>query len=482
RHREHEVLKEDVRKLVLNETKSSGDKLRLIDAVQRLGVGYHFEAEIEEALGKVHDMGEDLFTNFDGRGTDLYHAALRFRLLRQQGFPVSLDGFRKLKNSEGRFKEWLSRDEQGLLSLYEAAHIAFDAWKCVPRSLARHSLDFYSDQGALLQNQKLLTFAKLDFNMLQSFHKQELRELSEWWKSIDGATNFPYARDRLVECYFWIICIYFEPKYRVARVLNAKIYIVLTTLNDTCDNFGTYEEVQALVKAIQRLDARALDELPDRMKNMYRLTLNVYDEIEEEAEKTGSTFIVEYAKEEYKKIARAYLKKIGWCTEGQVPTVEEYLIESGYVTGGMPIVCGSAFVGMRADIVTREAFEWANNESKMFRSGSAICRIQNDIFTYKFEQKRDHAPSSVECCMKQYGISDKEAVEFLLNELSNAWKNIGREYCQKPTLLPTVFKDRIINYARSMNLFYDNRNGDRYTNSHLLKEHLTALFVDPVPL
>ncbi|CAI0456627.1 unnamed protein product [Linum tenue] len=189
-------------------------------AVQRLGVGYHFEAEIEEALEKVHDMGEDLFTNFDGRGTDLYHAALRFRLLRQQGFPVSLDGFRKLKNSEGRFKEWLSRDEQGLLSLYEAAHIAFHgedildetlnfatknlksilltnknisnavqrqidfalfvpAWKCVPRSLARHSLDFYSDQGALLQNQKLLTFAKLDFNMVQSIHKQELRELSE---------------------------------------------------------------------------------------------------------------------------------------------------------------------------------------------------------------------------------------------------------------------------------------------------------------
>ncbi|CAI0456631.1 unnamed protein product [Linum tenue] len=451
-------------------------------AVQRLGVGYHFEAEIEEALEKVHDMGEDLFTNFDGRGTDLYHAALRFRLLRQQGFPVSLDGFRKLKNSEGRFKEWLSRDEQGLLSLYEAAHIAFHAWKCVPRSLARHSLDFYSDQGALLQNQKLLTFAKLDFNMVQSIHKQELRELSEWWKSIDGATNFPYARDRLVECYFWILCIYFEPEYSVARVLNAKIYIVLTTLNDTCDNFGTYEEVQALVKAIERLDARALDELPDRMKNMYRLTLNVYDEIEEEAGKKGSTFIVEYAKEEYKKLARAYLKKNGWCTEGQVPTVEEYLIESGYVTGGMPIVCGSAFVGMRADIVTREDFEWANNESKMFRSGSAICRIQNDIFTYKFEEKRNHAPSSVQCCMKQYGISDKEAVEFLLNELSNSWKNIAREYCQKPTLLPTVFKDRVINYARSMNLFYDNRNGDRYTNSHLLKEHLTALFIDPVPL
>ncbi|CAI0457130.1 unnamed protein product, partial [Linum tenue] len=394
------------------------DKLQLIDVVQRLGVGYHFEAEIEEIL-------EDLFTNFDGKGTDLYHAALRFQLLRQQGFPVSLDGFRKLKNSEGRFKEWLLSDEQGLLSLYEAAHMAFHgedildealsfatknlksilltnkntsnafqrqiefalfvpAWKCVPRSLARHSIDFYSDhQDALLQNKKLLTFAKLDFNMVQSFHQQELRELSEWWKRIDVATKFPYGRDRLVECYFWINCIYFEPKYGLARILNTKIYSVLTLLDDTCDNFATYEEVLALVEAIERLDARALEELPDRMKNIYRLTLSVYDEIDEEVGKTGSMFVVEYAKEELKKLARAYSNKIGWCTEGRIPTVEEYMIEGGYVTGGMPIVYASAFVGMGADIVTREALEWASNGSKMLKSGCVICRFQNDIFSYE---------------------------------------------------------------------------------------------------
>ncbi|CAI0457138.1 unnamed protein product, partial [Linum tenue] len=199
------------------------------------------------------------------------------------------------------------------------------------------------------------------------------------------------------ECYFWINCIYFEPKYGLARILNTKIYSVLTLLDDTCDNFATYEEVLALVEAIERLDARALEELPDRMKNIYRLTLSVYDEIDEEVGKTGSMFVVEYAKEE-------------------------------------------------------------------------------------FEQERNHAPSGVECCMKQYGISNKEAVEFLWKEISDAWKIIIQEYCQKPTLLPTIFTDRILNYARSMNLFYDNENGDCYTNPRLLKEHLTSLFIDPVHL
>ncbi|CAL1385770.1 unnamed protein product [Linum trigynum] len=338
KHPKYEVLKEDVRKMVVNEAKSSyGDgnaaaiteKLQLIDAVQRLGVGYHFEAEIEEALGKVHDAGEGLFTNFDGKGMDLYHEALRFRLLRQQGFPVSQDGFSKLKDNEGRFKEWLATDERGLLSLYEAAHIAFNgedlmdealsfarknlesilpthkkinpslkkqidfalrvpAWKCVPRSLARHSIDnLYYDYSA--QNQKLLTFAKLDFNMAQNFHQHEILELSEWWGNIDVKTNFPYVRDRLMESYYSVNAMYFEHKYRLGRIISTKVWLMLAILDDTYDNFATYEEVQLLTEAIQRMDAGALHELPDAMKKVYRVVLDVFDEIEREIGRTGPT-------------------------------------------------------------------------------------------------------------------------------------------------------------------------------------------------
>ncbi|CAI0456479.1 unnamed protein product [Linum tenue] len=171
---------------------------------------------------------------------------------------------------------------------------------------------------------------------------------------------------------------------------------MLAILDDTYDNFATYEEAHALTEAIERMDVRALQELPDRMRNVYSVILNLYDEIEKETGKIGPTFGVQYAKAE-------------------------------------------------------------------------------------FEQKRNHVASAVECCMKEYRVSEKEAVEFLWKEISNAWKDIVEEYCQKPTLLPsTDLTDRLLNLTRLINIFYDD--GDCLINSHLLKDHLTSLFIDPVPL
>ncbi|CAI0441080.1 unnamed protein product [Linum tenue] len=51
-------------------------------------------------------------------------------------------------------------------------------WKCVPRTLTRHYIDFYSDDHGF-NNEKLLRFAKLDFNKLQKCHQRELCEITE---------------------------------------------------------------------------------------------------------------------------------------------------------------------------------------------------------------------------------------------------------------------------------------------------------------
>ncbi|CAL1358034.1 unnamed protein product [Linum trigynum] len=516
---EYDVLKEEVRKMVTaaeddNQLPAIVEKLRVIDAVQRLGVGYLFEKEIEEALEKVHALGDEPFTIEDNTTAHLYNAALRFRLLRQQGLPVSSDGFRKLKDSEGRFKEWLASDEQGLLSLYEAAHVAvhgegildealsfatktlksilpqldtsfqkqvkfalgLPSWKCVPRSLTRNYIDFYSEDAS--HNHKLLRFAKLDFNLLQKLHRQELHDISEWWKNLNVTTNFPHARDRVVECYYWIYAVYFEPKYQLARVMCTKIISMLSLLDDTCDNFATVEEVKMLTEAIESFHVRALETLPETMKNLFRIIIDLYDEIEIELAKTGPTFAVDYAKDELKKICRAHLAEVQWRTKDHVPTLEEYKIDA-YVTSGFPILCTSALVGMGADIATIQAFEWVTNEPKMVRAASVISRIQNDIVSHKWERERSHAASAIECYMKEHESSSEEAVEFCWEEISRAWKDIAEE-CQKPTPLPVALTDRVLNFARSISVIYEN--GDGYTHSHLLKAHIASLFADPVPL
>lgn len=70
------------REVFTNKATDCSHQLKLIDAIQCLGVAYHFETEIEEALEQMHAK----FQDYDD---DLYNIALGFRLLRQHGHNVS---------------------------------------------------------------------------------------------------------------------------------------------------------------------------------------------------------------------------------------------------------------------------------------------------------------------------------------------------------------------------------------------------------
>ncbi|KAL5998580.1 threalose-6-phosphate phosphatase [Asimina triloba] len=202
-----EKLKHDVKKMLRD---PSIQELDLINEIQRLGVAYHFETEIRSALNRIYNA-----ENNDNDEEDIYAVALRFRLLRQEGYNVSSDVFKKFKDEKGDFKAALRDNIPGLLSLYEAAYfstrdddsildealdfatnqlnsvlphlssplselvkLALDLplLKRIERLQSRYFISIYQkDKG---RNDVLLEFAKLDFNILQSLHKKELSELS----------------------------------------------------------------------------------------------------------------------------------------------------------------------------------------------------------------------------------------------------------------------------------------------------------------
>lgn len=82
-----EQLKEKVRNMLMAADKPSR-KLNLVDAVQRLGVAYHFQTEIAAVLQHLYKTyHQHAFEKADAE--DLYYVALLFRLLRQEGYPVS---------------------------------------------------------------------------------------------------------------------------------------------------------------------------------------------------------------------------------------------------------------------------------------------------------------------------------------------------------------------------------------------------------
>ena len=127
---------------------------------------------------------------------------------------IEADVFSKFKDSEGKFKECLVDDVRGMLSLYEASYLRVHGEdildealsftttnlgrvashlrpplseevshalnqpirKGLPRLEARHYMSIYPQHHS--HNQLLLTFAKLDFNLLQQLHKKELSDIA----------------------------------------------------------------------------------------------------------------------------------------------------------------------------------------------------------------------------------------------------------------------------------------------------------------
>ncbi|PWA41838.1 Beta-caryophyllene synthase [Artemisia annua] len=111
-------LREDVRKDIVSSLDVQAEHsnlLKLIDAIQRLGIAYHFEEEIEQALQHIYDTyGELVMT---GKAE-----ALPFGF---ESFGNKTSIFENYKEEDGSYKESLTNDAEGegLLELYEATYL-----------------------------------------------------------------------------------------------------------------------------------------------------------------------------------------------------------------------------------------------------------------------------------------------------------------------------------------------------------------------
>ncbi|XP_024933466.3 (-)-germacrene D synthase-like [Ziziphus jujuba] len=332
---------------------------------------------------------------------------------------IVTDVFNKFKDGEGNFKASLAIDVSGLLSLYEAAHlrihgeeildeaIAFTTThlesmvssisphllekvtfslnrpirKNLPRLETRHYVSLYPKED--FHNATLLKLAALDFNVLQALHQQEVSNITRWWKNLDFPRKLPYARDRVVELYFWILGEYFEPQYSHARELATKIMTMVSAIDDTYDAHGTYEELKLFTQEIKRWDISAIDVLPDYMKFLYQAILYIYSDIEEHTTKEGRSYCVHYAKEAMEELVQAYFTEASWLHDAYTPTFEEYMSVAA-VSATYFVIITFSFFGM-GKIATKEVFDWVCNKPNIIKASSVIGRLMNDMVSHNFE-------------------------------------------------------------------------------------------------
>ncbi|KAK9137637.1 hypothetical protein Sjap_008231 [Stephania japonica] len=279
---EVEKLKDKVRKFLKEVQNDEPSKvLNLIDALQRLGVSYHFEIEIEEAMKHIHDHEIILSFLNDDR---LHDVALCFRLIRQGGYNLSSGYYMRISYKDDILEAHIRafRIELMILPFKAVMDVARSQEVCLPITL-----DVGTNNEKLLDGEFTLTssikratskeyafflhefmgavkhkYGKKVIIQFENFANHNAFELismervryynNRWWKKLDFALKLPFARDRIVECYFWIVGTYYEPSYALARLFLTKATVLTSVVDDIYDIYGTIDELKLFTDAFER--------------------------------------------------------------------------------------------------------------------------------------------------------------------------------------------------------------------------------------
>ncbi|CAM0948567.1 unnamed protein product [Alopecurus aequalis] len=479
-------------------------EMKMVDALQRLGVSYHFKEEIDLKLKKLSSH------KFDNE--NLHDISLQFRLLRQNRCYMSCDAFQSFMDNQENFTATTQIDVLALLALYEAAHLGTPNEKFLKDAQSKtigllksmvghlgkpladkvtHALETPSFRRMKILearlyiplyqedkeecNEVLLELAKLNFYLLQRLYREEVGEICKWYYEQESPRKLFYARHRPAEAYFWALGVYYEPQYTKARKLLAKFVATITPYDDTFDNYGILEELQPFADVMQRWDMKEADKLGECYKDFARFMFGTMIEIENALPKDISTKNVNFIKNIINEVCKCFLTEIIWRDEKYIPSFKKHLKVTLITCFYWAMTC-TAFVVFEEN-VTNEVLEWMSKFPQIVKDCCIVCRLMDDIVAHEFETERNNVATAVTCYMKEYETTKEVASEALWDDVEIAWKDMNEEYLTM-TAIPAPLLILVINLARMMETMYKEIDG--YTDSAILKKRISLLLENPI--
>ncbi|XP_050369883.1 (3S,6E)-nerolidol synthase 1 [Argentina anserina] len=479
--------------------------LNMIDAIQRLGIDYHFQQEIDEILHKQMSI----VSAYD----NLHEVALRFRLLRQQGYFVPDDVFNNFKERKGTFKLDLGEDIKGLMSLYEASQLRTEGEDTLVEAekfsghllktslshldyhqarIVGNTLDnpyhkslasfmarnfFITSQGTNIWLNLLKEVAKTDFNIVQSLHQNEIVQISEWWKELGLAKELKLARDQPLKWYIWSMACLSDPKLSEERVELIKPISFIYLIDDIFDVYGTLDELILFTEAVNRWEITAIDHLPDCMKICFRALYDMTNEFSCKIYHKHGWNPLQSLKMTWASLCNAFLVEAKWFASGQLPKSEEYL-KNGIVSTGVNVVLVHMFFLLGQNI-TEQSVELLNGTPAIISSSAAILRLWDDLGSAKNENQDGNDGSYVRCYIEEHeGCSIEEAREKTINMISDEWKKLNRQLLSSHPF-PATITSASLNLARMVPLMYSYDDNQCLPS---LKEYMKSMLYETVSM
>lgn len=490
--------------------------LELVDNLQRLGISYHFQEEVNQVLEMIYD---DYFkTQEQWNGMDMNLKALGFRLLRQHGYHVPQEIFRDFKHTTQNVKH----DVVGMLNLYEASYYSFEdesimddvrdlttkylkesleknnitidgstsshLWSLVshalelplhwrvPRVEAKWFIEECKKTSGMI-NLTLMELAILDFNMVQAIHLQDLKYSSRWWRNTCWDKKLRFCRDRLVENFLWTVGFSYLPKFSLGRKTLTKVNALITTIDDVYDVYGTLDELQQFTDVTIRWDINAIEELPDYMKICFLGFYNAINEITYDNLINTGLLILPYLKNAWADLCKSYLVEAKWYQSGHTPTLQEYL-DNAYISIGAPVILMHCNF-LTSTTSTQEILQCMEITDNIVRYSSLILRLADDLGTSSDELARGDNPKAIQCYMHETGATEDEARSYMKTLILETWKKLNKEVAGAAgSQVLQEFVDCATNVARMAQFMYGE--GDGHGRPDLSKSHILSLLLNPI--
>ncbi|KAL0909538.1 hypothetical protein M5K25_020414 [Dendrobium thyrsiflorum] len=512
---DHDRLAEELMQEVRNQIKDGiklQRQLELIEAIGRLGLASLFHEEIYRVLSvlSLNNYKEVILCG-------LRSTAICFQLLRRFGFQISegiFDDF--MDGDHNAFLPTLSDDVIGILSLYNASYMAFPGEKkmesarsfavkhmtrenmqeILPGSIESaigHALDIplhrrmpwmearmYMDMYELEDGMspELLHLAKIHFNKVQSIHQKELKHVGSWWTRLDLGKTLSFSRDRLMECFFYVVGIVHDPDYGFCREKLTQVGMLIATIDDVYDIYGSLEELELFTQIIDSWDIKGIIELPYYMKICFSALNDIINGVADHLSLDDRLEAMPYIKRVWADLFKSFLVEAKWHKKGYIPTLKEYLSNASISASGQ-VILFHAYILLKCKII-KENLQHLQDFPNIIRLPSLIFRLCNDLATSSVEQERGDVATSVHCYMNETGASEEEARLYISMLISDAWNDMNKEYsaCSKPQF-PQRFIDASINLARMASFMY--QHGDGFSApSHQIKGSIKSLLLNSI--
>ncbi|KAJ7982090.1 Ent-kaurene synthase [Quillaja saponaria] len=488
-------------------------RLCMVDSLERLGIDRHFREEIRSVLDETYRYWlqgeENIFL-------DSTTCAMAFRILRVNGYDVSSDPLSLY--SEDKFSDSLGgyvKNVCAALEIYKASQIIIhpdESALAKQNSWTRHLLDLvnndlmfpyhlslerlsnrraieqYSVDSARvlktsysslnLANKDLLKLAEEDFNLCQSLHRDEFKQLSRWVVETK-LDQLKFARQKLAYSYFSTAVTLFSPESSDARISWAKNAVLATVVDDFFDVEGSEEELINLIQMVEKWNVDvSVDCCSEQVKIIFLAIRGTICEIGEKAFKWQGRDVTNHVIEIWLDLMRSMWREAEWSRTKYVATIDEYM-DNAYISFALgPVVLPALYlVGPKLSDEMVESPEF----HCLFKVMSTCGRLLNDICTFKRES--EEGKLNVVSLRLLHGdevITEEEVIKEFRGLINNKRRELLRLVLQeKESIIPRACKELFWKIVKVLHFFY--LKDDGFT-SHDMIDIVNAVIQEPIIL